>query len=104
MEDGEVCFLIRISVGIIEAHPMTGQDLKRGRTKTVGQLVSFRLAFARVAAPAVALYHLLPRPAAFTWMETRQTFRRPSSEQTRLTLRQRSESGMSSSSGTSREE
>ena len=52
MEDGEVCFLIRISVGIIEAHPMTGQDLKRGRTKTVGQLVSFRLAFARVAAPA----------------------------------------------------
>ena len=42
----------------------------------------------------MALYHLLPRPAAFTWIETRQTFRRPSSEQTRLTLRQRSESGM----------
>lgn len=52
VEDGEVCFLIRISVGIIEAHPMTGQDLKSGGTKTVGQFVSFRLAFARIAAPA----------------------------------------------------
>lgn len=52
VEDGEVGFLVRISVGIIEAHPMTGQDLEGGGTKTVGQLVSFRLAFARVAAPA----------------------------------------------------
>ena len=52
VEDGEICFLIRVSVGIIEAHPMTGQDLEGGGTKTVGQLVSFRLAFARVAAPA----------------------------------------------------
>lgn len=31
---------------------MTGQDFKSGSTKTVGQLVSFRLTFARVAAPA----------------------------------------------------
>ncbi len=52
MEDGEVCFLVRISVGIIESHPMTGQDLKGGSAKAVGQFVSFRLAFVRVAAPA----------------------------------------------------
>jgi len=52
VEDGEVGFLVRISVAVIEAHPMTGQDLEGGGTKTVGQLVSFRLAFARVAAPA----------------------------------------------------
>ena len=31
---------------------MTGQDSQGGGTKTVGQFVSFRLAFARVAAPA----------------------------------------------------
>ena len=51
VEDGEVGFLVRISVAVIEAHPMTGQNLEGGGTKTVGQLVSFRLAFARVAAP-----------------------------------------------------
>ena len=52
MEDSEICFLVRISVAVIEAHPMIGQDLQGGGTKTVGQFVSFRLAFARVAAPA----------------------------------------------------
>jgi len=52
VEDSEIFFLVRISVAVIEAHPMTGQDLEVGGTKTVGQLISFRLAFARVAAPA----------------------------------------------------
>ena len=27
VEDGEICFLVWISVAVIEAHPMTGQDL-----------------------------------------------------------------------------
>ena len=52
MEDSEIFFLVRISVAVIEAHPMTGQDLEGGSTKTVGQFVSLRMAFARVAAPA----------------------------------------------------
>ena len=52
VEDGEVCFLVRISVAVIEAHPMTGQDLQGCGTETVGQFVSFRLALACVAAPA----------------------------------------------------
>lgn len=30
VEDGEVGFLVRISVAVIEAHPMTGQDLEGG--------------------------------------------------------------------------
>ena len=52
MEDGEVGFLVRISVAVIEAHPMTGQNLEGCGTKAVGQLVSLRLSFARIAAPA----------------------------------------------------
>ena len=52
VEHCEVGLLIRISVGIIEAHPMTGQDSQGGGTETVGQFVALRLAFARVAAPA----------------------------------------------------
>ena len=27
VEDGEICFLVWISVAVIEAHPMTGQNL-----------------------------------------------------------------------------
>ena len=52
VEDCEICFLVRISVAVIEAHPMTGQDSQGGGTETVGQFVALRLAFARVTAPA----------------------------------------------------
>ena len=52
MEDGEITFLVRISVAVIEAHPMSRQDPRCSLAETVGQLVSLRLAFTRVAAPA----------------------------------------------------
>jgi len=52
VEDGEVAFLVWISVGIVEAHLVPGQDPCCCLTETVGQLVSLSLAFARVAAPA----------------------------------------------------
>ena len=52
VKDGEIGFLVRISVGIIEAHPMTGQDSQGGGAETIGQLVTFRLTLACVAAPA----------------------------------------------------
>ena len=52
MEDGEIAFLVWISVAVIEAHPMSRQDPRCSLAETVGQLVSLRLAFTRVAAPA----------------------------------------------------
>ena len=52
MEDSEVGLLVRITVAVIEAHPMTVEDSGSCLAETIGQFVSFRLAFARVAAPA----------------------------------------------------
>ena len=51
-EDSEVCFLVRITVAVIEAHFVAVEDSRCGLAETIGQLVSFRLAFAREAAPA----------------------------------------------------
>ena len=51
-EDSEVCFLVRISVAVIEAHLVAVEDSRCSLAETIGQFVSLRLALARVAAPA----------------------------------------------------
>ena len=58
-EDVESCFLIRIAVGVIKAHTMTGQVLECGLTKMVGQQISGGLARRSVAAPA---FRIVPFP------------------------------------------
>ena len=42
-EDIESSFLICVAVGVIEAHPMSGQILQGGLTKMVGQRDSITL-------------------------------------------------------------
>ena len=51
-EDSEVCFLIRVSVAVIEAHLVAVEDSRCSLAETIGKFVAFRLSFARVAAPA----------------------------------------------------
>ena len=51
-EDGEICFLVRIVVAVVEAHLVAVEDSCCSLAETVGKFVSLRLAIARVAAPA----------------------------------------------------
>lgn len=51
-KDVESSFLVCVAVGVIEAHPMTGQVLQSGLAKMVGQQISGSLARRSVAAPA----------------------------------------------------
>ena len=54
-ENVERRFLIRVAVGVIEAHPMSGQVLQSGLAKMVGKDVSGSLARGSVAAPALRI-------------------------------------------------
>ena len=54
-EDVEGCFLVRIAVGIVEAHPMPGQVVKSSPAQMIGQHVSGGLPRRCVAAPAFGI-------------------------------------------------
>ena len=54
-EDVKNRFLIRVSVRVIKAHPMSGQVLQGGLAKMVGESISGSLARGSVAAPTLSI-------------------------------------------------
>ena len=63
-EDIKCCFLIRVSVHVIEAHLMTGQVLQGGLAKIIGENITGSLTRGSVAAPALRIVPFVTVPGS----------------------------------------